>query len=354
MVSVKPYILYRSKSIEDAVRVIESVWQKIVVVVAENGLVQGTVTDGDIRRHFLRERSLEGTVAQVMNPNPLTIPFGTAFGDARNMLVSANLECAPLVDSEGKCKDLFHILDIAEEFPRNAQVEKTEIVKDAVIMAGGEGRRLRPLTENIPKPLIEVSGKAILEHQVTRLAEAGIERVFISVNYLAHKIEERLGHGEKYGIKIHYLRESKKLGTGGALSLARDFLLGPTIVQNGDVLTSLQYKNFEKFHIEQSSDLTVAVSNYAVQVPFGVMKIEDEHVVGMDEKPVVKFFCNAGIYLVSNELLTLVPDNSFFDMPQLFEKASIDKRNVVAFPIHEYWSDVGTLKDLEMARTNFS
>lgn len=335
-----------------AVEILETDWRKLVVVVDREQKVIGTITDGDLRRFFLAKGSLDGVVSEVMNRSPFLIAQTTTTEDAIKAIKARNLECAPSVSPNNRFQKLIHIDNPLGELA--ADKKQTLPIASAVIMAGGEGRRLRPITQSVPKPLVEVASKPIIVHQIERLVFAGIKDIFISVNYLADQIKETIGTGEQFGADVKYLTETKKLGTGGALSLAAGALSGATIVMNGDILTDLNCLNLGHFHQSNKADISVAVKTYGITIPFGVMELSGESVVSIDEKPTKTFFCNAGIYVIEPKVPEQVPKDQYFDMPQLIDLVLRKKGRVVAFPIHEYWSDIGTLEELSKARIEYT
>ncbi|MDC0213247.1 nucleotidyltransferase family protein [Gammaproteobacteria bacterium] len=335
------------KPLSEAIKIIEDQPYRMAVVVDFNERVVGTITDGDVRRFFLDHRNLDGSIGDVMNSNPILL--NESFGDRENkrVLKENNIEAAPVVSENGIFVDVCAQSDLNDT---SLKIEKIDNIQAAVIMAGGEGKRLRPLTETMPKPLLKIGKKTILEHSIEHLASIGVKKIFLAVNYLADLIEKEIGDGHDYGLSVEYLREPKKLGTAGALSLINEELLGPIIVMNGDVMTDLDFRNFEEFHLVENAKITVAVSEYNLEVPFGVLDIDNGVISGLREKPTEVYFCNAGIYLMEPELLRLIPKDTFFDMTDLIQLCLDNDYKLVPFPIHEYWSDLGTPKELEDAR----
>jgi NDP-sugar pyrophosphorylase family protein len=224
----------------------------------------------------------------------------------------------------------------------------------AVIMAGGEGRRLRPFTTNRPKPMIEIGGVPLLERQVRGLVAAGLRRIYISTNYLGHLIEDHFGDGLCFDADICYLREKDKLGTAGSLSLLPQRPDGPLLVMNGDVLTTSDYGRLLAYHQEHEAYMTVGVIEYRVEIPFGVVRVEGTSAVALEEKPSQSFLCNAGIYVLSQGALDLIPAGGPHNMTDVIETAIAMRRTVSVFPIHEYWTDIGNPADLEKARRQFN
>lgn len=336
----------------DAVRAIEVSCRRMAVVVAEDGRLLGTLTDGDIRRHLLAGGSLDAPVSKAMNPGPLTAEIGNPDGYMKDVMRRGNVTALPLVDQGGKFLRLIHLMDLEQG---DAQVSVAPLgFSFAVIMAGGEGTRLRPLTEAIPKPMVEIGGVPLLERQIQRLAQVGISRVYISVNYLGHIIEDHFGDGRDLGIEICYLREQEKLGTAGALSLLPEYPDGPIMVMNGDILTTSDLDSLYSFHMTHGAKITVAAIDHRVDIPYGVIRAEGPFVTGLVEKPSERFLCNAGIYAVSPEALSLLPEGKCSNMTDLIDTCIIRKLPVAVFPVHEYWNDIGTPDDLEKARVHFA
>lgn len=334
----------------EAVRAIEASRRRIAVVVSEDGRLKGTLTDGDVRRCLLAGGSLETPISEAMNRNPLSAPSGSSDGYLLDIMRCGNIMAVPLMDSGGRFVKLVHLTDLA---PDEEAREATNFAF-AVIMAGGEGMRLRPITENIPKPMLDIGGVPLLERQIQRLAKAGLKRVYLSVHYLSHIIEEYFGDGSSFGLEIRYLREREKLGTGGALSLLPERPDSPIIVMNGDILTTSDFGSLNAFHHTHLAEVTVAAVDYRINIPFGVISNEGPYVTGLAEKPSQRFLCNAGIYVVSPSVLDLLPYDRPFNMTDLIDVCLVEKRPVAIFPVHEYWSDIGTLADLDKARSLFS
>lgn len=336
-------------SLIDAVRAIELSRRRLAVVVASDGRLLGTLTDGDVRRCMLAGGTLQTPITEAMNSHPLVAPVDSSEGYVLDLMRRGNVMAVPLVDEGGRFVRLVHLLEMAPEEP----VGDGSQYAFAVIMAGGEGMRLRPLTERIPKPMVDINGVPLLERQIQRLAKAGLRRIYISVNYLSHVIESHFGHGEAFGVEIFYLRENEKLGTGGALSLLPERPVAPVLVMNGDILTTSDFGSLHAFHAAHGAAVTVAAVEYRVEIPYGVIRAEGPFVTGLAEKPTQRFLCNAGIYVVSPDALALLPSAQSYNMTDLVDWCLAAKQNVIVFPVHEYWSDIGTPADLEKARAVF-
>lgn len=336
----------------DAVRAIEVSRRRMAIVVDGDGRLLGTLTDGDIRRHLLAGGSLEAPVSKAMNPSPLTAEIGNPNGYMKDVMRRGNVIALPLVDHGGKFLRLIHLMDLEQ---KDTQGSVTPLgFSFAVIMAGGEGTRLRPLTEVIPKPMVEIGGVPLLERQIQRLAKVGISRAYISVNYLSHIIESYFGDGRDFGLEICYLREQEKLGTAGSLSLLPERPDGPIIVMNGDILTTSDLESLYSFHMIHGAKITVAAIDHRVHIPFGVIRADGPFVTGLVEKPSERFLCNAGIYAISAEALNLLSGVQYSNMTDLINVCLERCLPVAVFPVHEYWNDIGTPDDLEKARAHFA
>jgi len=340
---LKSISLSAAHKLADAVACIEASGGQIALVVDERFRLIGTITDGDIRRGILRGATLDTTAGDVMHRNPRSVPLGTPLAEIAAILKREMILQMPVVDQDGVIVGL-HLADEVE-LPDPA-------AHHVIIMAGGLGTRLRPITETVPKPMIEIGGRPILERILERFHEQGFRKVALCVNHLAEIIEDHFGDGHAFGMEINYVRETKRMGTAGALSLLAERPNKPLIVMNGDILTSINFGQMLAFHYDSGALATMGLNRYQYQVPYGVVDVKKHHITGFSEKPVFDFFVNAGIYVISPEILDLIPQDRFFDMPSLFEQIHPDRR--VAFPLHEYWLDVGKPDDLNRAMDEFS
>ncbi len=327
-----------------AIEIIDASSLQIVLVVDENNRLLGTVTDGDIRRGILKGISLEDHVQKVMNPKPCV----AREDDNRETILSKmklkRLSQMPVVDGLG------HLigLEILEDIIQTPQCDNW-----VVLMAGGLGTRLRPLTEQYPKPLLNVGGKPILETILENFIGCGFRRFYISISYKADLIEDFFQDGARWNAEIRYIREDKKMGTAGALGLIPDKHTASILVMNGDVLTKVNFQQLLEFHRESKAKATMCVREYDFQVPYGVARVDEHRLMSIEEKPTHRFFVNAGIYVLEPKVLDMIPRNSFFDMPTLFNKLIEQKQETAVFPIREYWLDIGRMKDFEQAEGDF-
>ncbi|MCW5699724.1 MAG: NTP transferase domain-containing protein [Rhodospirillales bacterium] len=309
-----------------------------LVVVDEDRRLLGTVTDGDIRRGILRGVTLDDAVAACMNRNALTGRQG-AERHSLALMAARSIQFLPIVDDGGR---VVHVL-----FRRATAAMPV----DALVMAGGAGKRLGERTKETPKPLLTIGDRPILEHVLTALEDAGVRRVFVSVHYLADKIKAFLA-ARANGADVQVVEEQEPLGTAGAIGLLPAPLSGPLLVVNGDVLTKVDFRALAAFHERHEYDATVAVARYDVDIPFGVIRQNADGVLtGIDEKPRVTHFVAAGIYYLSPAYCALVPPSRPLDMPSLLDLGRQVDLRAGLFPIHEYWTDIGRPHDLEAADT---
>jgi len=314
---------------------------QILLVLDANDILLGTITDGDIRRGILRGLGLEERIESVICNNSVVVPPEMTRKMVVQMMHSNRLHQLPVVDSNHKVVGL-HIWD-----DLNLATERSNSM---VIMAGGLGTRLRPHTETCPKPMLLVAGKPILEHIIERAKTEGFGHFIISIRYLGNIIEEYFTNGERWGVKIEYLKETTPLGTAGALGLLNPCPELPFVVTNGDVLSDIKYGELIDFHTSHYSVATMAVRLHEWQHPFGVVQTQGVDIVGFEEKPIARTYINAGIYALSPEALNEMVANSHCDMPTLFELLKSKGQRTVAYPMHEPWLDVGRADDLSRAQ----
>ncbi|PLW82087.1 alcohol dehydrogenase [Kineobactrum sediminis] len=329
-------------SLEQAIAVLDKAALRIVLVVDEADVLLGTLTDGDVRRALLKRLPLDAPVNKVMNANPKTA--GQGWTESRLLALMEQYEVLqlPLVDSYRKVVGLANLHDLLNKHRHDNPV---------FLMAGGFGTRLRPLTNNCPKPMLKVGDKPILEQILLNFVDAGFHRFYISTHYMPEVIREHFGNGEKWGISIQYVYEDEPLGTGGALGLLpHDEIDLPLFMMNGDLLTSLNIHSFLEFHENHGSAATMCVREYEYQVPYGVITSQGTQIKSMVEKPIQKFFVNAGIYLLNPELVKSVGPDIRIDMPTLLEQQIDAEKPVYMFPIHEYWLDIGRMDDFQRAQ----
>ena len=330
----------------DALRILEDSGKEIALVCTENGRLIGTVTDGDVRRALLQGRSLQDTaVEEIMNRHFTAVAPAAGRSEVLDFMRARGIAQVPIVEAGGRLVGLHTLHELVGGVPRPNW---------AVIMAGGEGTRLRPLTQSVPKPLVRVAGRPILERIVLHLVGFGVRRIFLSVNYLAHMIEDHFGDGSAFGCSIEYVRETEPLGTAGCLSMLPERVTDPLLVMNGDLITQADIHRMLSFHGDGGYAATMAVRQHNVQIPFGVAEVEDERLVGLREKPTESVLVNAGLYVLNPEAIALVPAGTFFPMTELFARCMQDGLAVGAHLVDGDWLDVGRPEELARANGNFS
>lgn len=300
-----------NSTIKEALQIIDGGAMQIALVVDEHDKLLGTLTDGDIRRGLLKGLDLNSYIEPVIFKTPTIAKISDTKEEILKLALSKKLHQIPVIDDDGK------ILGIQEIEELIRPKDKTNKV---VLMVGGLGTRLRPLTENTPKPMLEVGNKPILQTIVEKFAEYGYTGIVMCVNYKSHIIQDYFGDGSRFGVHIEYVLEEHRMGTAGALSLLSEKPTEPFFVMNGDLLTNVNFEHLHNYHLANNSVGTMCVREYDFQVPYGVVNIEDSKIVSIEEKPVHKFFVSAGIYMLSPEALDYIPQNQFYDMPTLFEK----------------------------------
>lgn len=327
-------------SLRQAIEVIDQAALKIGLVVDEQGKLLGVVTDGDIRRTLLAYRHLDVPVEEVMNTQPVVALRDEPISVLRTRMLQKSILQLPIVDEQGRLVGLETLSDLVQP----------EIKKNPVLlMAGGFGTRLRPLTHDTPKPLLKVGGKPILEHILEGFLEEGFRKFYISVHYKAEMIKAYFGDGSRWGCDMTYLEENEPLGTAGCLQLLPQVPEQSMIVMNGDLLTKVNFSKLLAFHEQESAYATLCVRDYSYQVPFGVVETEGNRLVSIEEKPTQHFFVSAGIYVLSPDFVRSVPEG-YQDIPQLFQKARCGGKPVCVFPLHEYWLDIGRMDDFQRAQ----
>jgi dTDP-glucose pyrophosphorylase len=321
-----------------------------IVLDGDNHLI-ATVTDGDIRRAILAGLDAELPVSELLNrrtnmspDGPITAPVGTPDTTLLHMMAETTVRHIPLVDEDNRVLDVALLSELVREY---------ELPLRAVVMAGGFGTRLRPLTEDLPKPMLPLGSRPLLELIVEQLREAGIKRLNVATHYKSEVIADHFKDGQDFGVDIRYVKENQPLGTVGALSLLEESD-EPLLVINGDILTRVDFRAMHNFHREHNADLTVAVRLYEMRVPYGVVDTDGVEVRGISEKPVLKQFINAGIYLLSPTVKRMIPNGQPYDIPDLIQLLLQEGRTVVSFPIREYWLDIGEAGQYDQAQSDIA
>ena len=328
-------------SIREAMQAIDRGGLTIALAVDGDGRLLGTVTDGDIRRALLGGATLEQPVTPYIKREFTSVKEGATRNEVLDLMKARTLSCMPILDESGRLAGL-HLL---RQF-----LGVTERPNWAVILAGGHGIRLRPFTENTPKPMLEVAGRPIMERLILHLLGYGIKRIFLSVNYLAENIIEHFGDGSDLGCRIEYLREDEPLGTAGPLGLLPSRPDHPVLVMNGDLLVNFNVARLLDHHAGQQAAITMGVAHYTHQIPFGVAQVEDGVVRALVEKPVKHWLINAAIYVVEPDALQAIPEGKPFTMPELIQHSMADDKEVAAYEIGKQWADIGTPAELRRAR----
>jgi dTDP-glucose pyrophosphorylase/CBS domain-containing protein len=334
--------------IRDVMKQLDHNRRGIVLIVNEFQQLLGTITDGDIRRAILTGIDLKSNAQALLErrsstpyPEPITAPVGTPDVDLIQLMNENSIRQIPLLDEEGHVVDLALLGDLIKEY---------ELSLTAVVMAGGFGTRLRPLTEELPKPMLPVGNQPLMELMIRRLRESGIQRVNVTTHYLPEKITEHFGDGSEFGVEIDYVAEDQPLGTAGSLGLMPSSE-EPLLVINGDILTGVDFRAMLAHHRKHHADLTVGIRQHEYQVPYGVIDCEGPYIRGVREKPVLKFWFNAGIYLLEPSVRHYIPTTGQrFDMTDLIHTLLADDRRVINFPIMEYWLDIGQPEDYDKAQ----
>jgi len=340
-------LLPKTATIRDAMRVMTAPGgTAIVMVTGPSDRLLGVVVDSDLRKAMLKGLGLDTPLAKILNPKPFTLPHDLETDQIRGIVGDKPRALIPLVDKKGRVRGLVETMRELARMPEHPNW--------VVLMVGGQGRRLRPLTEDKPKPLLTVGDRPILETIIQQFTSAGFRRFILSVNHHSAQIRRHFGEGKRFGAEIRYVNERKRLGTAGALSLIKRKFSAPVIVMNGDVLTKVDFQDLLTFHEADGHKATVCVREYDFQVPYGVIDIEGHHLRRILEKPTHRFFVNAGIYVLDPSVLPFVPRNKRYDMPALIEKIRKRKESTVGcFPIREYWIDIGRLPDYHRAQKDF-
>jgi dTDP-glucose pyrophosphorylase len=328
----------------EAIKILDKSAMQILLVVGMDDTLLGSVTDGDVRRGILKNIPLESPIATIMNPTPVM----ATEADSRKKIISImkrrSLKHIPIVNDKKQLINLY----VSDELNKEEQKDNW-----VILMAGGLGTRLRPLTEDLPKPLLQVGNKPILENILEKFIDHNFQNFYISVNYKAELIKDYFQNGNKWGVNIQYIDEQIQLGTAGALSLLPVCPDKPIIVMNGDLLTKVNFGKLLAFHQENNSMATMCVREYEYQVPYGVIKTSGHELLNIEEKPSYQYFVNAGIYVLNPEVFKSIPKNEFFDMPTLFKDLIEKKMPTNVYPIREYWLDIGRMQDFEKANNEF-
>lgn len=345
-IEIESLLIQQHFSLRDAMARIDAGGQGIVLLVDADHTFIRTITDGDLRRAILRGHGLDAQVADAIElgkRTAVTAPVGTAREDQLRLMLEAKVRHLPLLNPDRTVGDLVSTDTLHTE----------QMSLQAVIMAGGFGTRLRPLTDHTPKPMLSVGGKPLMERTIESLQKAGINRINVTTHFMPEKIIQHFGTGQRFGVELNYVSEDQPLGTAGSLRLLQE-IDEPLLVMNGDILTNIDFRALLKFHREHSAALTVAVRQYEMQVPYGVIEARDGVVSGLREKPRLTFLVNAGIYLLEPSVLKQIPLGGRYDMTELISDLLAAGQTVVGFPVMEYWLDIGKHDDFQKAQEDIN
>ena len=340
MLDISKIFVSANASVIDAMRIIDSGAAQIALVVDEQRRLVGTITDGDVRRGMLRGLSLDAPAEQLMNRRFRFVRTGENQATVLEMMRREALRQVPVLDAQARVVKLLLLQEL---------LVPPQLPNAVVIMAGGKGTRLRPHTANCPKPMLLVDGKPMMEILLEQCIASGFKQFYLSVNYLREQIIDHFQDGSRWGVSVDYLVEDEPLGTAGSLQLLPDTLQEPFLVMNGDVLTRLDPSRLMRFHGDNNAAATLCVREHVLTLPFGVVQTKGVELAGFEEKPSYRQLVNAGIYVVSPQLLPLLPARQAADMPTLLQSAQQAGHRVAVCPIHEYWIDVGRPETLQQA-----
>jgi len=344
MKSIENIKLTKTSTIKEALKIIDNSGMQIALVVDDENRLIGTITDGDIRRGLLNNISLDDSVESIIFKTPTVATISDTKEEILKKALPKKLHQIPIIDNQNR------VIGISEiEQLRRPKIKSNKVI----LMVGGLGTRLRPLTKETPKPMLKVGNKPILETIIEKFAEYGYINIVLYANYKFNIIKEYFGDGSEFGVNIEYILEEQRMGTAGALSLLKEKPSEPFFVMNGDLLTNVNFESLHSYHLANSSISTMCVKEYDFQIPYGVVTLDNEKIISVEEKPIQKFFISAGIYMLSPEVLEHIPNDEFYDMPTLFEKLIVAGKNTVSFPIREYWIDIGKIEEFEKANKEY-
>lgn len=338
------HLIISETSIKEALKRLDQLGQDaILFVIDREGVLIGSLTDGDVRRGLIRNIQISDSINLIIQDNPRYIKRGE---DDINKIIQYReslYRIIPIVDENQKVTKVINFRELKSYLPL-----------DVVIMAGGRGQRLMPLTNNTPKPLLHVGKKPIIEHNLERLANFGVDNFWISINYLGNLIENYFGSGKERGVEINYVRENIALGTIGSISLINNFQHDYILVTNSDLLTNLNYEHFFIEFLNSNADLGVVTIPYKVNIPYAVFETEMNHVINFKEKPTYTYYSNGGIYLLKKNLINSIPKSQFYNATDLLEKLIQEGKKVFSYPLIGYWLDIGSHEDYSKAQSDIN
>ena len=341
MINVKLNI---NSSIKEALNIIDKGAIRVAIVVDEQDKFLGLIADGDIRRALLKGYTLENSIENIYCSTPVTAKSSDSKDKIIQKAIKNQVYQIPILDEENYLVDIVNLSSLLSISTKRNRV---------ILMAGGLGTRLRPLTQDTPKPMLKVGNKPILETIIRNFANHGFVNITISLNYKGDIIKEYFKDGSELGVNIDYIEENTRLGTAGALSLLKEKPNEPFFVMNADLLTDVNFSHLLDFHSYANANATMCVREYDYQIPYGVVETNEDNITSIVEKPIKKFFVNAGIYILSPNIFEFIPKDEFFDMPTLFNILIEKQKKVLSFPIHEYWLDIGRMSDFEQAQSEY-
>lgn len=335
------HIIPLNESVRDALGKLDALASDAILFVVDSEFhLIGSLTDGDLRRGFIKGLGFDDSLLQFIQKNPIYITRTNYTLELLESYKDKHFKIIPIVDEDKV------IIDVL-----NFRIQKTIIPADGVLMAGGQGKRLRPLTENTPKPLLKVGDKPIIEYNIDRLVQYGIKNINLSINYLGEQIESYFGNGERNNARISYVCESKPLGTIGSIHLVDNFEHDDILVMNSDLLTNIDFADFYSTFKNSGADMAVAATSYHVDVPYAVLEVDGKNLAtSLKEKPRYTYYSNAGIYFIKKSLLEMIPKGEFFDITELMETLLAKDMKLITYPITGYWLDIGKHEDFKKAQ----
>lgn len=330
-----------------AMKLIDGNAKGILFVVNHDNKLLGTISDGDIRRFLISGNSINSVIKEIYNKNCIYLSGEQDLSYVKHMLLRKRINIIPVVDAEGTVIGYYDMETVLNEV---AAIRSNPVL----IMAGGLGTRLRPLTEDTPKPMLRIGGKPLLEIIICQFKKLGFYNFLISVNYKAEVIENYFKDGRSLGVNIRYIRESKRMGTAGAIKLAESYLTEPFFVVNGDILTNIDFESFLKYHLDNEYSLTIGTRSYEIEIPYGVIEKDADsvRVTALKEKPKYDYLVSGGMYVLNEEIVKLIPEDKYYDITELIENLIDKGYRIGSFPITEYWLDIGRIDDYKKANND--
>ena len=337
-------LLGKTATIRDAIAAIDVAAHQIALIIDDDRRLLGTISDGDVRRAILRGVDLASPAREIMNEAPTVVRSGESREAVLALMKQRLFHQIPVIDDDGRVVGLETIEGLMGGHGDENWV---------VLMAGGLGTRLRPHTDETPKPLLKVGNKPLLETILENFVEYDFRRFYISVNYHADKVKDYFGDGSRWDVSIRYVEESRPMGTGGALSILPEVPTSPLLVMNADLLTKLNFRHLLDYHRDQACPATICVREHETQIPYGIVDVRDQRVARFQEKPIQRHFINAGVYVLEPSVVADLPKDRDFDMPKLIDTVMAKGEDVAVFPVREFWLDIGQHEDYAQAHTQY-